>query len=232
MKKLLLTVLFFLLVLPTLVTAQKLSPKEAFRKSFPKHNFESITPSPVKGIYEVYTGNQIYYFLPKEEVIITGNIITKDGVNLTQESNSKKMAIKMAKLPLENAIKKGRGKTEIIEFTDPNCPYCRKAALYFAQRKDVTSYIFLIPLSQDSERKIKHILCSKDKSKTYEDVMSGKLDNNAPLNLCGDSKIEEKIKLYRELASQSGIRATPTFFLKGKVVTGFDINTMENHLTQ
>src|SRR4030066_2347746 len=120
MKKISLTFAFFLLLLPAYAAAQNLSPEEAFKKSFPKHNFESITPSPVKGIYEVYTGNQIFYFMPENEIIITGNLITKDGVNLTRESNLKKMAVKMANLPLDSALKIGKGKTKILEFTDPN----------------------------------------------------------------------------------------------------------------
>lgn len=230
MKKLSLTVLFFLLILPTHITAQNLSPEDAFRKNFPKQNFESITPSPVKGIYEVYTGNQIFYYMPENEIIITGNLITKDGVNLTRESNLKKMAGKMEKLPLDSALKIGKGKTKVVEFTDPNCPYCRRAFEFFEGRKDVTLYVFLIPLSQDSEKKIRHIFCSKDKIKAYKNVMSGKLDNNAPLNICTDKEVDNRVKTHRELAAQAGVAATPTFFLKGIAVGGFDQNTLEKLL--
>jgi len=227
MKKILLTVLFFFLVLPTQITAQNLSPEEAFRKSFPKQNFESITPSPVKGIYEVYTGNQIFYFMPENEIIITGNLITKDGVNLTRESNLKKMAGKIAKLPLDSALKIGKGKTKVVEFTDPNCPYCHRAFEFFDGGKDVTLYVFLIPLSQDSEKKIRHIFCSKDKIKAYENVMSGKLDNNAPLNICNDKEVDDRVRTHRELAAQAGVGATPTFFLKNTAVGGFEKNTLD-----
>src|SRR4030066_1218515 len=188
MRKLVSFILCIYFIFPLLAGAENPSPEETFKKSFPKNNFESISPTSIKGIYEVYTGNQIYYFLPEAEVIIHGSIISKDGVNLTRQSNSKKMAPKMAALPLESALKIGNGKTTVIEFTDPNCPYCRKAFDLLSQRKDVTIYIFFIPLSQDSERKIKHILCSKDKSIAYENVMTGKLDNNAPLKICNDKK--------------------------------------------
>ncbi len=229
MKKVFLAACCILLLLPFLADADT-AVEEAFKKAFPQHKFESISPTPIKGVYEVYAGGQILYYLPEAEAIMTGNIITKEGVNLTHESNSKKMAVKMEKIPLESALKIGTGKTTVVEFTDPNCPYCRKASLYLSERKDVTTYVFLIPLSQDSERKIKHILCSKNKAKAYEDVMAGKLDNNAPLNLCENSKVDEQIKAHRQLATQVGIRATPTFYLKGKVVTGFEKNNMDNVL--
>jgi len=230
MKKISLTIVILLLVLPTHIIAQNLSPENAFRKNFPKQNFESITPSPVKGIYEVYTGNQIFYYMPENEIIITGNLITKDGVNLTRESNLKKMAEKMDKLPLDSALKIGKGKTKVVEFTDPNCPYCRRAFEFFEGRKDVTLYVFLIPLSQDSEKKIRHIFCSKDKIKAYENVMLGKLDNNAPLNICNDKEVDDRVRTHRELAAQAGVGATPTFFLKGVTVGGFEQNTLEKLL--
>lgn len=232
MKKLIITILCFLFILPACAGAEDASPEEAFKKSFPNNTFESISPTSIKGMYEVYTGNQIYYFLPEAEVIIHGNIISKDGKNLTRQSNLKKMALKMAALPLEHALKIGNGKTAVIEFTDPNCPYCRQAFHFFSQRKDVTIYVFLIPLSQDSERKIRHILCSKDRLKTYEDVMTGKLDNKTQLNICNDKKAEEVMITHRRLASQSGVRATPLFFIKEQVVDGFEKTIIENLLNE
>ena len=94
MKKLTAIVLFLLFLFPTCVFAKKatsvVSPIENFKKDFPKNNFESITPTAIKEVYEVYTGNQIYYYMPKDGVILYGSIISKDGVNITQESNQKK----------------------------------------------------------------------------------------------------------------------------------------------
>jgi thiol:disulfide interchange protein DsbC len=232
MKKLTLTILCFLCIIPAYVSAEDTSPEEAFKKIFPNSTFESISPSSIKGIYEVYTGNQIYYFIPEAEVIIRGDIISKDGKNLTRQSILKKMAPKMAALPLEHALKIGNGKTSVIEFTDPNCPYCRQAFNFLSQRKDVTTYIFLIPLSQDSEKKIRHILCSKDRLKTYEEVMTGKLDNKPQLDICNDKKAEEIMITHRRLASEIGVRATPSFFIKGQVINGFEKTFIENLLNE
>jgi thiol:disulfide interchange protein DsbC len=230
MKKLVLIVLCLLLIIPVCAGAKNLTPEEKFKKSFPKNNFESIKPTSIKGVYEIYTGNQLYYFMPEAEVIIYGNIISKDGVNITRESNLKKIAAKMANLPLDSALKIGNGKTPIIEFMDPDCYHCRQAYNFFSPRQDVTIYIFFFPLSQASERKIRHILCAPDKLKMYEDVMTGKFDNNASLNICTDKKVDELIKTHMRLASQTGIRATPLFFIKGQVVDGFEKNIIENLL--
>ena len=56
--------------------------EDQFKKSFPKNNFESITSTDVKGVYEVYTGNQIYYYMPKDDVILYGSLINKGGINI------------------------------------------------------------------------------------------------------------------------------------------------------
>lgn len=230
MKKLVLIVLCLLLIIPVCAGAKNFTVEEKFKKSFPKNNFENIKPTSIKGVYEIYDGNQIYYFMPEAEVIIYGNIISKNGVNITRESNLKKMAPKMATLPLDSALKIGNGKTTITEFMDPDCHFCRQAYNFFSPRQDVAIYIFFFPLSQASERKIRHILCASDKLKMFEDVMMGKFDNNASLNICNDKKVDETIGTHMRLASQIGIRATPLFFIKGQVVDGFERNIIEKLL--
>jgi thiol:disulfide interchange protein DsbC len=229
-KKLTATIFCVLFLFSSCVFAKDLPVAEKFKKSFPKNNFESITPTAIKGIYEVYTGNQIYYYMPKEDVIVYGPLISKDGVNITRESSLKKIAQKMANLPLDSSLKIGNGKTIVVEFMDPNCYHCRQAYKFFSQRQDVTLNIFFFPLSKESGDKIKHILCSKDVLKTYEDVMNGRLDNKAPLNICTDKKVDETVKTHMRLASQIGIGGTPLFYIKGQVVDGFDPPVIEKLL--
>ena len=230
MKKLTATILCVLFLFPICVFAKDIPVAEKFKKSFPKNNFESITPTAIKGVYEVYTGNQIYYYMPKDDVILYGSLISKDGINITRESSLKKMSQKMSNLPLDTAMKIGNGKTTVVEFMDPNCFHCRQAYKFFSQRQDVTLYVFFFPLSKESGDKIKNILCSKDVSKTYDDVMNGKLDNNALLPACTDKKVDETVKTHMRLASQIGVRGTPLFYIKGQVVDGFDPPTIEKLL--
>jgi thiol:disulfide interchange protein DsbC len=229
-KKLTATILCAIFILPTCVFAKNLSTEEKFKKDFPKINFESITPTAIKGVYEVYTGNQIYYYMPKDDVILYGSLISKDGINITRESSIKKMAQKMSKLPLDSALKIGSGKTTVVEFMDPNCYHCRQAYKFFSQRQDVTIYVFFFPLSKESADKIKHIFCSKDALKIYDDIMNGKPDNNAPLPACTDKKVDETVKTHMRLASQIGVKGTPLFYIKGQVFEGFDPSAIEKIL--
>ena len=222
MKRIAILLLFLLLLFPLGAAADNSSPEEMFKKSYPNRKIESFAPTPIRGVYEVYTGNQLYYYAPEADVLIYGSILTKEGINLTRDSILKKLAPKMAKLPLENALKIGNGKNVVVEIIDPDCFHCRESYKFFSRRKDVTIYAFFYPLSQDSEKKIKHILCASDKIKAYHDVMSGALDNNAKLNVCNDKKVDETIKLYKKQAAQIGISSTPIFYVKGQVIAGFE----------
>lgn len=130
-------------------------------------------------------------------------------------------------LDLAKAVKIGSGKTTVIEFTDPDCPYCRKAAKYFQERKDVTLYIFFNPLAVHprSKEKIRYILSSPDPAKAYEEVMNGLWDVKKPAGITpeGIKRQEEQ----QEIARKNRIDATPTFMIFGRIIEGFDQRRLE-----
>jgi len=229
-KRFIILLLILFLFSPNGAGADNENPEEMLKKNFPGRNFESVSPTPVKGLYEIYTGNQIIYYAPEANILIYGNMITKEGKNLTRENYLKKMAGKMAHLPLDTALKIGSGKNIVVEFMDPDCHFCRESYKFFSQRKDVTIYVFFYPISQVSEKKIRYILCAADQVKAYDEVMSGKHDNDPKLVVCADKKVEETLKNYRKLAGQIGLRSTPIFYFKGRVIDGFERPVWENLL--
>jgi len=212
------------------VAAFGASPEEMFKKSFPKKNVESFSETPIKGIYEVYTGNELFYYAPEADLLILGNIVTKDNKSLTRESYFRKMAVKMAKLPLDMAIKKGSGKTVIVEFIDPNCHFCKLSYNYLANRDDVTVYVFFYPLSQESENKIRHIFCAADPASMFDEVMQGRFNETAKLKICNDKKVDEIIMEHRKITGGLGIRSTPVFYINGEIITGFEVKKFEKVL--
>jgi len=230
-KNMWITVATVFVLLSGCSTVQKISPEEQFKKSFSQHKYETFAKTSVPGVYEVYNGRQVYYYLSEGDVILVGNMVSRDNKNLTLESVAKKMAAKLTNLPLDQALKIGDGKIPVVEFIDPNCHYCRLSFNFFnSRKKDVTLYAFFYPLSEDSAKKIRHILCSKDRAAAYEDALSGKLDGNAQLNLCSDKDTETMLKNHRQLSARVGVNATPLFYIKGQVVTGFDQSAIEKLL--
>lgn len=131
---------------------------------------------------------------------------------------------------LAKAVKVGSGKTMVIEFTDPDCPYCRKGSEFFRHRQDVTRYIFLnpLPMHPDARGKAEYILSSSDKEKAYEEVFSGRLDGKKPVGITS-----EGIKLTEEhmaIAREANAGSTPTFIICGRIILGFDQPKIEGLL--
>lgn len=208
-----------LFLLPVIANSQSI--EENFKKTFPNIPVESISPTDIKGIYEVVSQNQIGYFAPESGHLILGEVIDRNGTNVTVKRKNEIIAAKAKDLPLNNAVKIGSGKNTVIEFTDPDCPYCRRASSFLSQKTDVTRYIFFLPLPmhKDAENKVKYIFCSNDRTKAYEEAMQGKLDNQK-YEICKKPEVEELVKIHREASRRMGVNSTPYFIVNGKPISG------------
>lgn len=132
-----------------------------------------------------------------------------------------------AQLDLDKAVKIGSGKTMVIEFTDPDCPFCRKGSEFFRTRRDVTRYIFFnpLPMHPQAKEKAQYVLSARDRAKAYEEVMSGKLDGKKPdgISEAGIKLLEEQMKIAKE----AKVDSTPTFIIYGRIIEGFDQRKLE-----
>lgn len=135
-----------------------------------------------------------------------------------------------ADFDFSKAITIGNGPKTVLEFTDPDCPYCRKASKYFENRSDVTRYVFFYPLPRHTraKEKARFVLSMPDKAKAYHDVMSGKMDSAPTLQ-----STPEGIKLQEEqleIAKKQKVDSTPTFMINGRVIVGFDQKKIDEAL--
>lgn len=205
--------------------------EESFRKNFPDIRADSIRPAFIKGLYEIVSGAQVFYYVPGPEYIIYGAVITRDRRNLTQERVLKLLAGNLNTAPLEKALKIGSGPHTVIEFTDPDCSYCRQASAFLSTRNDVTRYVFFFPLSihPNAGAKIRYIFCAADRTLAYEEAMTGKLDN-MKFTLCEDAAAIESAKTHTEIGLRIGVNSTPLFLVDGQVVEGADIPLMKKIL--
>ncbi|WP_277057631.1 thioredoxin fold domain-containing protein [Trichlorobacter lovleyi] len=128
-----------------------------------------------------------------------------------------------ATIDLNKALVIGTGPKKVIEFTDPDCPFCRKAAAYFHSRRDITRYVFFNPLAMhpNARSKAQYILSGHDKTRLYHEVMSGMVDRmdtkNLPVTAAGIKSQEEQ----QAIAKKAGIDSTPTFMIMGRIIEGF-----------
>jgi thiol:disulfide interchange protein DsbC len=171
-----------------------------------------VVKTPIPGIYEVDTADQIIYSDATGDYVLTGDMMDlKSRVNLTEARVSKLNKIDFSKLPLEDAVKmvKGNGSRKIAVFSDPNCPYCHKLEEELKAVDNVTVYTFLFPiLSPDSTSKSKSIWCSTDRAKAWTGWMLDKRAPSAP-GTCDTRVLTQNLELGRTLR----VTGTPTVFL-------------------
>ena len=199
-------------------------------------NVEAVEKSPIEGIYEIVAnkGSIVFYYAPKSELIIFGEIYDKNKKSLTQEKRDQLQAKKLTDIPLDKAIKIGTGKNKVIEFTDPDCPYCRQAAEYF-KNKNVTKYVYLIPIPQlhpKAEEKAKYILAAEDKVKAYYEVMSGAKDKDDLSSQKISQDVNDMYQDQQSIGNKIGITGTPAFWINGKYVPGANIKMFDTLLVK
>lgn len=162
------------------LAAPALAQEAAIRKNlaerlpnFPK--IDEVVKSPIPGLYEVRSGNEIFYTDEQGNYIVDGQLIdTRTRANLTQERIDKLTAIDFNGLPWKDAftIVRGDGKRKLAVFEDPNCGYCKRFERDLNEVKNVTVYTFLYPiLGPDSIEKSKNIWCAKDRSASWREWM-------------------------------------------------------------
>jgi thiol:disulfide interchange protein DsbC len=202
------------------------------RAQYPGLQPESITKTPIEGLWEVVVnrGTHVIYYAPGPDLIIAGDIY-KGVKSLTEERRNELRAAKFKTIPLEKAIRIGNGRHQVVEFTDPDCPFCRKASSYLKGReKDLTRYIFLRPLviHPRSAGKCRYVLAQHDRAKAYEEVMSGKFDRKDPGTPSSESS--RALDEHRAIAERAGIQGTPVFWVDGRYVAGANLRLLSELL--
>jgi thiol:disulfide interchange protein DsbC len=205
--------------------------RKAMEARYPGIPIESVTKTPMQGIFEVYAnGTVLYTDKDVNYIIADGRLVdTKTRTDLTAERLHKLQALPFASLPLNQSFKvvRGNGKRKFAYFADPNCGYCKKLEQELLSVKDVTIHVFLYPiLSHDSVDKARAIWCSKDKAKAWTDWMQKGVVPPAPAGNC-DTPVDKIV----EYGQQKGISGTPTLvFADGSRVPGVmpveDLNKM------
>jgi thiol:disulfide interchange protein DsbC len=208
-------------------TAAAQSPEAAIRaalqpKLAPGAKIESVTRTPINGLFEVRVNNDVVYMDGEGKFMITGSITDVGaGKNLTQERLDKLNAdLVWSKDTLKHSFKmvNGNGKRQILVFEDPHCGYCKKLRESFEKVKDVTVYTLLMPiLSEDSNKKSRDVWCSADRQKAYDDWMLRGKTPVAAKEKCDDPNDE-----VLEIGQKLRVRGTPAiFFADGSRAPGF-----------
>lgn len=181
----------------------------------------SIAPTPVAGIYEITVDRQVIYTDATGRFVIQGQILDiAAGQNLTKARLDQIAAadvIDFAALPTDLAIRYGPAKPingrAIAVFEDPYCVYCRQFRQTLMGMKDLTVYVYLLPVIRpESVKTARDVWCSKDRATAWNDWMLGQKPPAAAPITCQFPQ-EKLEKLARDLR----VRSTPISFVPSGV---------------
>ncbi len=186
------------------------SIQQDIKKTLADLPIKAIHPTPVAGLYEVQSGDKIYYTDRTGQYLINGHMFdTRKKTDLTAARLAEINRINWEDLPLEDAIVSGpEDGLKMAVFTDPDCPYCKRLEKQLQQETGIRVYTFLFPLTQlhpHAYEKAKSIWCAKNQHQAMIDVMLH--DKSLPKATC-DTPIDKNMAL----AAKLNVMGTPTMF--------------------
>ncbi|MFA6115473.1 MAG: DsbC family protein [Sphingomonas sp.] len=205
------------------------------RQTFTNLSFEEFGPAPVKGpIYQATAGGRIIYFAPESGHLLFAAVYDKNGINVTAMAQDASARKRLGAIDPADALVIGpAGAPQVIEFTDPDCPYCQALDRFWAAKaaegKPVQRLIYFVStIHPDAAAKAEHILCSPDKEAAFKAVYAGA----KPTVLLKCQIGQQKVAKDALTVSKMGIAGTPTLFVDGKLVSGFQQAELQAFLDQ
>ena len=201
-------------------TAQEDAIRKALAQRIPQMDkIDEVRATPMKGLYEVRIGTDLFYTDAQGNYLIQGELIdTKARRNLTEDRINKLTAVDFKALPLQDAftLVRGNGERKLAVFEDPNCGYCKRFEKDMQNVDNVTVYLFLYPiLSPDSAEKSRNIWCAKDRAAAWDDHMLR--DKTPAAASCDTAALQRNLAFGRK----HKITGTPTLiFADGSRVPG------------
>ncbi len=181
----------------------------------PQLAIDSVSKSPLPGLYEVVANGTIFYADEKGQYLIVAERVLDLNAkkDILEERMNRLTGVRFDALPLDMAFKnvKGNGKRRPRGvFRSRLSLLRRRLEEDLTKLDDVTVYTFLLPIEQlhpDASAKARAVWCSADRQKTWNELM---LNNVAP---AGTKACENPLDKIAAFAQQKRINATPTMFL-------------------
>jgi thiol:disulfide interchange protein DsbC len=186
--------------------------RATLHERIPELHIEGIHKGPLPGLYELNTGEELFYSNDTGTLIFAGRIVdTQSRQDLTAERWNALNAIDFNSLPFDLAIKvvRGDGSRKVAVFADPLCPYCQQLEHELQGITNITIYTFLYPIEgihPGASLKAVEIWCSKDRGAAWSKWMLQKTEPGD--TRCKGVPIDQLQKLGQKLRVDS----TPTMF--------------------
>jgi thiol:disulfide interchange protein DsbC len=192
--------------------------QDAIFQKFPGAVGAKVEPA-FPGFYSVAKGNEIIFLSADLKYLINGDVREVDANrSITEDLRvSNRPRIDPTQLDVKDAIKMGAGARKLYVFADPDCPFCRQLEKEMATLKDVTIYVFPMPLDAlhpNARRISESIWCSINGPGAWRDYLIG---GKKPAARTCANPLDRNIALAQRL----GISGTPALiFSDGELVPG------------
>lgn len=196
--------------------------EDALKQALPTIKPDAITPSPIKGIYEVVVGARLFYVSEDGRYLMQGSMVDlKNREDLTEKKLSDARLKALQKVGTDNMIvfKPKIQKHVAYVFTDIDCGYCRKlhSEMDSYLREGIEIRYLFFPRAgknSDSWHKAVTVWCAKDRNAALTQAKNGE---NLARKSC-DNPVDE----HMALASAMGANGTPMIVTdKGAILPGY-----------
>ncbi len=196
--------------------------KAAVAKALPEVKVDSVTASPIAGLYEVMVGTQIIYVTADGRYFVDGRIVDlKTREDLTEPRMGAVRKATVNAVPEKDMLIFGAPKYDhtVTVFTDIDCPYCAKlhAQMDKYQAEGIRVRYLLYPRAgakSPSYDEAVSVWCAEDRHQALTDAKAGK---KIPAKTC-DNPVDE----HMAVGHQVGISGTPAIMLEtGEIIPGY-----------
>lgn len=196
--------------------------RESLKLALPGMEPDSISPTKIKGLYEVMYGPKLFYVSDDGDYLIQGSMIdVRARKDLTEPRVAEARVSSLAKLgPAKMLVfKPEKPKYTAYVFTDIDCGYCRKLHSEIKQYLDAgveIRYLFFPRAGEgsDSYKKAVSVWCSEDRNQALTRAKKGE---NLPSKNC-----DNPVSAHMNLGSQFGASGTPMIVTeKGTILPGY-----------
>ena len=196
-------------VFESLAVADQNTIKNAVERAYPGVKVDTVQPSEIKGLYEVFIGPQLYYVSSDGRYLLQGKLRDlKTKKDLTEPKVARVRANAINKVgPAKMIIFKSEKPKHVVSvFTDIDCGYCRKLHSeidQYLERGISIQYLFFPRAGKDSDsyNKAVSVWCSDDRNKALTAAKQGK---SMETKTCDNPVLE-----HMALSSALGARGTP-----------------------
>lgn len=196
--------------------------RNSLRMLIPNLTVDSVSPSPVPGLYEVTFGSHIVYVTGDGKYLVQGEItdlMTRESVTERREQGLMQSAIEG--LDEKDMIVYGDKDLPhtVTVFTDIDCGYCRKLHRQIGDynKRGIRVRYLAYPragVGSASYREAVSVWCAEDPKTAMTLAKSGK---KVPSREC-----ENPVSEHFQLGQDFGIRGTPTMVLDdGELIPGY-----------